>query len=929
VVDAVTQQPLNGAQVFIQGTALGGLADGRGRFVIPSVPVGNHTVRVTNIGFSSAEQEVTVTAGETAELAFSLAVSAVALDELVVTGAAGAIARKRLGNSVGTVNVSDVEELVPVATMGDALAARIPGVRSVTPSGGVGAAKDLRIRGVSSFELGHRPVVYIDGVRVDNTAGEWAGSDAVMGGTCCSFAGGAGEDRLSDISPSDIERIEVLKGAAAATLYGSEASNGVIQIFTKRGRGNSAPRFTFSASTGFNRYRENWATKLYPNFTGPDGFRARDANELIENGWIQSYDITVQGGGQDVTYFISGGYDQEEGSLKPNSQDGINLRTNLQWLPSERWSFSLNSSFSKNDVLQLQSGNNWTALYGNAILGNPLRATADRPYGEPWTSVSDIRAMDTHSHATRWTGGMTATYTPTDFFSNRLTIGYDVVTDQKERLLPFGSEYVYLGTIGERNVGYRSGSTATVDYLGTLGFDITSSIASDLSFGAQGYWVTEEFSMAIGRGFAGKGVTTVGGAATTEADESFEESITLGMFAQNRFSFGEKLFATLGLRVDGNSAFGVNYGLQPYPKADVAYLISEEGFVPDFISNLKLRAAIGTAGLAPDAYDQFQTFDPTAVLDVDVPGVTPANPGNPDLEPEKTTEIEAGFDMGLLNDRVGIEFTAYRSETRDALLEVDLPPSEGFSQAQLRNTGEILNVGWELSVNTSPVITPNFRWNTQVNLSGNRNEILSLGPTAVDGRLGDFREGFPVEGVWADKIIGYDAATVSHEVTDTAVYFGPSLPTFSASLGNTFSFGNFRLYGLVAMEEGSWFDNGDRPYRIRQGAGDEYLSTFENGEPTVRTDSLVDRFTRAGSIDRRDNIRIREISLSYTLPASFVDGLGLSNTTLMLSGQNLYWWDDCNCADPDMRYSPSGRNFSGFLAMPAARRFMITLRTSF
>jgi TonB-dependent SusC/RagA subfamily outer membrane receptor len=936
VVDAATMQPLNGAQVVVGETGRGALTDARGRFLVAGVPAGTHAVRVSNLGYRSSTRQLSVGAGETAAANFSLEISAVALDEVVVTGTAGAVEKRKIGSSMATVDVSRVQEVTPVTSMGQALESRVPGIRSVAPVGGVGAARDLRIRGTSSFSLGVRPVIYIDGLRVDNTAAEWAGS-SVSGGTCCSFSGGAGEDRLSDLNPEDIDRIEILKGAAAATLYGSEASNGVIQIFTKRGRNNSKPTFSFSSSVGFNRHRENFATTLYPNFTGPDGTRALDANEaLIENGLINNYDLTVQGGGQDVTYFISGGYGFEEGSIKPNWQKSGNLRMNLRWLASDKWSFDLNSAFARNNILALQSGNNWTALYGNAILGNPLKASKERPFGEPWTAIEDIRAIQAFSNANRWTGGFTANFQPTSNFSQRITAGLDNVTDQKERILPFGASYVYLGEQGERSIGYRSSNVFTLDYLGNFGLDLTPSIVSDFSFGAQGFWETEEISNAIGQGFAGPGVTTVGGGSKTFGDEFFKEAISIGLFAQNRFSIHDKLFATLGIRVDGNSAFGVNYGLQPYPKADVAYVLSEEGFMPQFISNLKVRAAVGTSGLPPGAYDQFQTYNPTAVLG-DVPGVTPANPGNPNLEPEKTTEIEAGFDMGLFEDKVGVEFTAYRAITRDALLRVALPPSMGFglrtSDQQWRNAGEILNEGWELSINTSPVVTPRFRWNTQLNFDGNRNEILDLGPAAIDGRLGNHRVGKPVNSLWGQVITGFNPETNKHTRSDTSVYIGAPLPTFNASMGNTVSFGPFRVFGLVSVERGAWFSNGDRPYRIRQGAGDEFLATLdENGKRTARTDSLVNYHSLVGDFQKRDNIRIRELSLSYMIPDGLTGGFGLGRTTLTLAGSNLTWWDDCQCADPNMQYAPggsSGNNFSGFLAMPAARRFLLSVRTSF
>ena len=928
VTDAVNLSPVDGAQINIEGIQRGGISNSSGRFLLSGIPAGTYTIRMTHIGYRTIEQQVTVTSGGTAVLDFQAQISAVALDEVVVTGTAGAVERRKLGNSLSTVDVGSVQDVVPVEGFSQALEARIPGVRSVGTAGGVGAGRSLQIRGTTSFELGQRPIIYIDGVRMDTRGTEWG---SMAGATCCSFSGGAGEDRLSDLNPEEIERIEVLKGAAAATLYGSEASNGVIQIFTKRGRSNSAPQFTFSSSVGFNRHRGNFPTKLYPNFTGPDGTQALDANQtLIENGLINSYDLSAQGGGEDVTYFVSGGFSYEEGSIKPNDQSRGNLRLNLNWTASDKLTVGINSAFARNSIQSLQSGNNWMALLGNAILGNPTLASEDRPYGEPWIPVSNIQAVETTSIASRWTGGATVTYTPTERFTNRVTVGLDNVDDQKARILPFGEFYVYAGEDGERNIGYRSALTFTADYLGTVDFDLSESIASNLSFGAQGFWEQENRSMAVGKVFAGPGVTTVGGAANTFGDEEFREVITVGVFAQNRFDFGDKLFATVGARVDGHSAFGTNYGLQAYPKADIAYNMTSDDGLPGFISNLKLRAAWGAAGKAPGAFDSFTTFDPTAVLS-DVPGVTPDNPGNPDLEPEKTSEFELGFDAGLLDDRLGMSLTGYYAKTRDALLEVTLPASEGFSEAQLRNAGEILNKGLELQVTATPINSASLRWTSVFSGDWSDNEILDLGETAVDGRLGDQRVGFPVNAVFGFGVTGYDASTNTHARSDTSLYRGRPLPNWNASWSNTLTLGSFRVYGQVRGEWGATFSNGDRSYRIRQQAGDEYLSTLDaNQAATAQTDSLSNFYTLSGAFDSRDHIRIQEVSLAYQVPQSVTGGLGLGATTLTLSGYNLYWWDDCNCMDPSMQYaSGSSTNFSGFLATPQPRRFLFSVRTSF
>mgnify|MGYP003322305877 CR=1 FL=1 len=313
VIAATSGQPINGAQVSIEGTSLGGLTNANGRFLITRVPAGTYTLIVVNVGYGTQSQEITVTAGGTTRADFRLEVSAIDLDEIVVTGTAGAVERRKIGVALASVDVSDIQEVQPIDGFSQVLEGRIPGVRSIGAVGGVGATRELRIRGTDSFSLGQRPVIYIDGVRVDGYGGEWGW---MANSTCCAFSGGAGEDRLSDLNPDEIDRVEVLKGPAAATLYGSEASGGVIQIFTKRGRSNSPANFALSSTLGFNRHRPNFPTSLKPT-VNPLALGPNEA--LIENGLINSYDVTVDGGGEEVTYFVSTGFSLDRKSTRLNS----------------------------------------------------------------------------------------------------------------------------------------------------------------------------------------------------------------------------------------------------------------------------------------------------------------------------------------------------------------------------------------------------------------------------------------------------------------------------------------------------------------------------------------------------------------------------------------------------------------------------------
>jgi TonB-dependent SusC/RagA subfamily outer membrane receptor len=940
VSDRTTARPLEAVRVQIAGTTVGGATDARGRVLIRGVPAGAQTVRFVRIGYRPESQAVSVAANDSVTLTAALVQSAIELAAVVTTGTGGAVEKRRIGSAIGTVDMAELQERVPITDIGQALAAKVPGLRSTAVGGGAGAAKDLRIRGVSSFSLNQRPVVYIDGVRVDKRAEEWTSTTGLSNKiACCAFAGGTSTDRLSDINPDDIERVEVLKGAAAATLYGSEASNGVIQIFTKRGKSDSRPSWSASATTGFDRLRENLPTKLFPRFSGPDGTQARDANELIENGAYQDYDLSVQGGGQRNTYFISTGYLDNKGSIQPNRQRKGNLRLNLNFLPSDKWSIEARSLFTRNDIDELQAGNNWTALLGNAINGNPRNATKEKPFGEAWVPVSDIQKIETTSSANRWTGGLTLNYSMLPTFTHRFTAGLDAVNDEKGRFFPYFGAYGPAGvTNGQRNVGPRNYTSVTFDYLASLTHKLPFGIGGDLAVGGQGFRENERLSLSVGNTFAGPGVSTVSSSSVQTAGEVYSEVVNLGAYAQERLAFGNKLFATLGLRIDGNSAFGKNYGFKQYPKADVSWVVSEYGFLPDWVSSLKLRSAIGTAGKTPGAFDQFQTFASRSVY-TGTPGVVPDNPGNPDIRPETTTEIEAGIDAGFLGDRLGVEASVYKATTKDAIVPKPNAPSAGFANAARVNIGAIENIGWEASVNYLVFSTRRLEWSTNVRLDGNKNEVTDLGGVVLTGNT--VRLGYPVQGVWDRVATGFSVRTggtcpsygcPTTTRGDTAVYLGSPLPTFNGAFGNTFRFGPFQLYGLLTMERGAVFSNGDRPYRVRQGGADEYLQFLgPNGERTFQADSVAQYWSILNAVDSRDNVRLREISLSYVVPTRFSNRLRLGRTMLQLSGQNVTWWDDCNCVDPNMNFA-GGDSFtiaSGFLAQPSPRSFRFTVQTRF
>ncbi|MDE2875014.1 MAG: TonB-dependent receptor [Gemmatimonadota bacterium] len=954
VTDATTGQPLNDAAISLVDTDVTGLTATNGRYLLNNVPVGVYTVKVVILGYATQEKEVTVTPGSTQQVDFQLEISAINLDEIVATGVAGQVERRKVGVSLPSVKVDELTETMPVDNFSQVLEGRIPGVRSIGTNGSIGGGRQLRIRGIDTFGYTSvRPVVYIDGVRVDTRKYEWG----YMGTTCCGFSGGAGEDRLGDLNPEEIDRIEILKGPAAATLFGSEAAAGVIQVFTKRGRSNTPSTFTLNSSVGMNRLRANLPTKLRPTLQGPDGFVPWDPNEtLIENGLVNTYDLSASGGGEDVTYFVSTGLSYEEGSIKPNDATRGNIRVNLNWTASENLSLGLTSGYVRNKIFALQTGNNWLGIYTNAMLSNPFNATAEEPYGGGLdVNVENSQAIRTFSDADRWTGSVTLNYTPMPNFSHRFTFGLDAVTDQKTRHLPWGRYYTYLGERGEKNIGYRSARKFTSDFLSSYDYDNLFGmdfLTGSISFGGQGYWDVASLSMAIGRGYAASGVTTVSGSSERQANESFSEEINLGFFLQNRFDLSDDLFVTTAVRADGNSAFGDNYGFQIYPKADVAYNIPQT-VLPEMVSSLKFRAAVGMAGKAPGAFAKFQTFFPVTVLE-DKPGVTPSGPGNQDIEPENKREVETGLDIGLFNNRVGMELTYYDARTINALFYLPKAPSTG-TYGRTENCCVWLNRGFEAAATGSVIESASFRWNMNLTYEWNFNRLHDLGDAAVDDSVGMYTrdpetgfwtfshwrytrqlsgwfEGESIANLWGFEIESWDPEARTHIRTERPFNIGLRFPTHMGSINNTFQIKNdlvvrFQFRG----ETGHHMQNADRAYGIRQYGYDELLVEADprDGTLTAAGDSILDYHRKVWALDSREHIRLQELSLAYTVPESVSGRLGLQRTTVMLSGYNLHWWDHCNCQDPNASYSASDFDGFPFLSPSQPRKFQLSVRTRF
>jgi outer membrane cobalamin receptor len=927
VVAEAGQRPIGGAQVTLRGTTAGTVTGDDGRFTIANVRVGRHTVEVRHIGYGMATRDVDVVAGATDTITVALSERAIALNEVVVTGTAGATEKRQLGNTVTTVDASHVAQNAPLVSVDQLIQGRAAGVNMITTQGNVGSSGQIKIRGTKSVSLSSDPIVYIDGVRVNNS------DDRAF------FIGGQGINRLADINPDEIDRIEIVKGAAAATLYGTQGSNGVIQIFPKNGRAG-VPQWQAEVEGGFERSpAERFPGRLWTKFVNPaNGYRAHDPREIISNGAKERYALQVNGGSDQITYFVSGNYFDYAGSITPkaNWNKQVATRANLGFLVTPTLRIDVNSGFVWNRLRVPDNDNALHGLYSQVVAGLPYTATPDRPWGERFGSFDANQTLENLETVLRNTSGLVVDFHPTQNFAHRATVGVDWFGDEFTKFFP----YAYRGSgnkLGSKINSNRSFRDITVDYRSSLKNTLTNRISSELSAGLQGDFANTIRVTATGTNFPAPGVRTVGAAAIKTGDETRVKSVNAGVFTQETVGLWDKLYLTGGIRVDGNSAFGNDFKYQAYPKASAAYNISDESFwSKSYVPTMKLRLAYGTSGAAPNQFAADRTYQAISAQNGQ-PAVTPLNIGNSNLGPEKSTEIEAGFDAGFFSDRVALELTYYHQRTRNALLNRNQPPSLGFLTAQATNIGAIQNTGIESVLHGRILQGKDVQWNGSVNFTTNTNKILDMGGIAPffvnDARI---VEGYPVNSIWQVPLASWNATTRRHTAGTDRVYAGPIDPRWFGSVSTDLSYKDLSLSVMMDYSGGNKKIDFSHYWDTRVRSGDHYLSLVNqpDGTATPAADSLVDYVNAIGStvfVEDADYLALREVGLTFQVPARWMSRASLKQASVRLSSRNLYLWTKFPGVDPQTvwRGNVAVGGSADFDSQPIPRIFLLTVRTSF
>ena len=957
--DALTSASVSSAQVHLEGMGTGVLVNVDGRFRLANVPAGAHTISVRGIGYKPTTLAFTLAPGETKTLDVSLTPSGLELDAVVVTGSVGDTRRRAVGNSVGVIDAIDVVSRSSVANLAEVVQAKTPGLALLQPSGTAGTAASFRLRGTGSLGAGNSPTVYVDGVRLSSRD---QGNYDVFGQTTSA---------LDAVNPSDMESIEVIKGPSAATLYGSEAAAGVMQIITKSGRpGQTRWEARFEAG------RSDWDPALrpvnyavatadrladpasWPGFVGRSlgdvlAVRVLDDGGALRSASTSKLYLSASGGADRYRFFVSAGKADQQGVLSNNFSNLRSLRANIALVPASTFTFTTNVGLSRNHVrLPLNDDAGPLGLVSSAYLAVPGRRYTF-PGGENYSSIIPAVAntYDNQTRADRFTIGASATYAPMRWLRNTLQVGLDDNVGRAElyfapdplNLRPFAARGSLAidnskGLIAE---GRPINREVTLSYDGTVTHQISDRLVSTSSIGVQ--YLSNDFERtdAIGVDLGSGNLRSVAAAAVTSSTELGSEQKSLGFYLQQQLSLRDRLFVTVATRMDNNSAF--NDALQRvfYPKASVSYVLSDEPFfkVPG-VSALRLRAAWGQAGNSPGPFDARRSYTSSTVTyeNGSSSALRYASPGNPDLRPERASELELGFDGAVLGDRVDLDVSYYRKTTRDALIGVPSAPSSGFTGDQLTNLGEILNTGVEMLLHAVPV---RRRWVTvdaTVAASANRNELVSFGDERSPIVFGfnapsqRFQEGYSLGGMWAQRVqYNADGSLVKvggRPVADTtSVYMGPSVPTRELSLSSgVLLFGALRLHALADYKGGHYQFNVKDLRRDRDGV------SWETVDPATDPDEVLVRrslFQTYLHIQPADFIKLRDVSVGYDLPRRALLGVA-QRATLTLAGHNLKIWTRYGGADPEVNYSGAGRfNRDDLWVVPQTRRYSFALDLTF
>ncbi len=909
VYDADTGETIPGANVVVQGTTVGTTTNFDGEYQL-EVSDDAEVLVFSFVGYHTEEVPIE---GRTV-IDVELRPDVAGLEEVIVTGAAGETRQREMGQTVARISTADLAETN--LNTDELLQGRAPGVDVTSTSGSMGAGTQIRLRGNVSLSMSNQPLIIIDGVRFS--------ADQYPRGTSegDSFFRGSNvtQSPLNDINPNDIERIEIVRGPAASTLYGTEAAAGVIQIFTKRGQ-EGRPRWNVQYDQSHSFMRP----------FGPSNEPYLGMDPWLGTGVGHNANVSVSGGLDDIDYFVSGGYRDASGVLPNDREDRISLRGNIGFSGFDNLRLQWQTHYSSHNLENTSTGNNAHGLQFNVYRApnNPIGSSDE-------DEISNILNQDIHTRNDRFNTALTARYFPLDNLDARFQVGYDRLDQRFNHVRPYGFALQNEGAISDRRWVSEG---LSLDAYGRYQLGLSEELNARIAAGGQLNIEREHEIDAFGQGFPGPGNHTVTAAAERVVVANEFRVITGGFFSEGTFDYLDRYFLTLGLRVDGNSAFGDDFGFQPYPKASLSYVVSDEAFWPEQFGDFRLRAAYGQAGRAPGAFDAARTWQAEGYGGV--PAFTPQNVGNPLLGPEVTNELEVGFESLFLQDRLNVEFTYYHQQTRDALFAVSQAPSLGFTGSQLENVGELTNQGVEFALQATVFEQDDYFIDLGTSLYTNRSEVLDTGGETFYNIV----EGQPGPVVRGTKVLNADE--LADPELEFDYFFGPNQPTHIIGANLTVGLpGNVTFSARGEYQGGHYISAAASSFMVDRGAGSPscqsaydqvpYAADDPNNHPNMsnvpalyRVRCYRQNIESNSWIFPADFFRLRSVSLQAPI-GQFVPRI--DDATFTLTGRNLLTWknDDFWEFDPEMTYRTTG-DLTRFIGehIPAPAAVTASIRIGF
>jgi TonB-dependent SusC/RagA subfamily outer membrane receptor len=934
ITDASIGRGLPDVQVTITGTRIGAITGPNGEYTLVGVPVGSRTITARRIGYQPTTRTVDVVSGATATADVALNVSAVNLSEVVVTGTGTATEKRKVGTSIATVDSAIISRAQAV-TVDQAMQGKIPGAQITQNSGSPGGGGiSVRLRGVNSFISGSDPLYIVDGVIVDNQSGQLADLGIRSNP----------QNRLADLNPSDIEHIEIIRGAAAAALYGSRANNGVVQIFTKRGN-LGRPHFTATTRWATSELREQQPFNFYPfDVNGLPSARFNYQDDIFHRAPSWEQNLNVEGGNDQTRYFISGNFANEDGIMRSTSSRRSGARINLQQQLSSKLVANVTSNYiSTNNQLQAFGEQNDYGIMGSLFFAptnvdfRPVNGIYPLPPAlgtNPLLAIARIRNPQTIE---RFIGSTKFTWTPISNLLFDYTIGLDNVGFEQRQFVPrnavLGTAPLVTGrsqSVFQNNrvinqdgvTSYTWGAGGSLDMRTTGGFNYTSQRV--------------RLTQASANGLAPVGELVSAGSVFSAAQTDVQLR-TLGFYGQQEVGWADKLFLAAAVRYDASSTFAPSERWQAFPKFSASYVALESR--PGAINSLRVRSAIGWAGSQPgvlNAYSQFISY--TQLPFAGRPGfVNDVTFGNPDLKNERAREWELGADAGFLNGRLSAEATYYDRVVSDLLFFRPLPTSTGFSR-QFYPIGSMSNKGIELMLRTTNLDRANLQWTSTMTYAHNKNlvdKLTILDFQSAGGYPNRIRTGEPA-GVFYGSYAARNCLTGELLVDSLGRYrrsnqtadMGNATQRVAISGGNC----NDSLNHVIGDPNPKWMGSFmneitiAKKLRLRalldgvfgnkimnlstraQNAGIASNSkTYERellpyGDPrklpptwNSRTQGIFEYWIEDGTF-----VKLRELSASYTLNGLGVQRVFREGVDLTLSGRNLYVWTDYSGYDPEI-----------------------------